>query len=52
MGPWLNFSSGVIHLRNMESGSELDLLVVSMHIINLRGFYPDYTLGPYVHLDI
>ena len=31
MGPWLNFSSEVIHLRNTESGSELVLLVISIH---------------------
>ena len=30
MGPWLNFSSGVICLRNMESGIERDLLVTSV----------------------
>ena len=56
MGPWLNLSSGVICLRNMESGTERDLLVISIHQYanhSLERFLSQLTtLGPYVHLDI
>ena len=56
MGPWLNLSSGVIRLRNMEIGSKLDLIVISIHQYahhSYERFLSQLTtLGPYVHLDI
>ena len=55
-GPRLNFSSEVIHQRNIKSHSELDLIVICIHQYthhSLERFLSRLTiLVPYIHLDV